>query len=318
MTWQEQLARARAEPLDERAVAAVVAEVLGGRVEHVSPLAGGLSSLLDLVSLTGASTERVVLRRLLTEWGADEADVRREHAVHAIAHAAGVPAPAVLWSDPTGAAVGRPSLLMEHVPGTPLVAALDTDGGIDAFSDVITTIHDVPPPAAAVLPRHATPDDVVAGIGGTPTSSPLVDATALTRVVRGLATVDAPPDTFTHGDLHGGNVLWDGRSVTGVLDWGGAAVCSRWSDESYAVMDTSLAHGVAAGRRLLDALRARSSAPRPTSAQWGLWFGAALQRGLPTPGEWSVAFAASGCRVTVDEIEGRYVRMVEEYLDDHG
>ncbi len=318
MSWRDDLAAARAAPIDLHVVERVVATVRPGAVVvGVTPITGGLSSLLDEVRIEAPIPETLVLRRTLPEFGHGRAEAATEVSAHAAATAAGLPVPPVLWWD-GGEAFDRPALLMAHVPGRPIVGDLPTPAAAAAFAAAIGAVHAVRPGATTDLPLLT---DVAAHrdrFGGVAHDSEVVDAAALHAAVARLAGAFVADDVLVHADLHGGNVLWDGRSVTGILDWPGAGRGVRWHDEAYAVMDTALAHGEPAGERLRAALRDRPDAPSPDADTWALWSGVALLRALPTPAEWVDGYRLMGCRLTEDVLDGRFVAMVERWLGDHG
>ena len=309
------LAAAQASPPSRAALDRVVGEVWpGSRAERVEPLTGGLGSVLHRIDLVGAPVASVVLRQLLVEFGDDADTVRREAEVHRAGAAAGVAMPVVHWSDPEGSALGRPALLLEHVPGHPILADLATATGQAAMAATLHAVAGVPTQTLAHVPRLATLEDVVTRFWPPPVTSEVVDAAALNAAVDAAVGAFEPGDALLHMDLHGGNVLWDGATVTGVLDCPGAAVGTSLFDEAYCWFDTCLAHG----REVADALQAAVDATRP-GEQPGedvvhLWRGVALQRGLPSPGEWTEAYVACGVDVEESTVEARFVALVDEYL----
>lgn len=315
MDWRAELAAARAVPVDRRSLAQVVADVHpGATVAGVTELSGGLASLLDVVWLDRAPVERIVLRRLLPRFGGDPASLRREVAAHRAARAGGVPAPAVLWAD-DGGALGAPAMLVEFVEGRPIVAELDRTAAVTALVAGMDGVHAIRCREPAGLPVLADLAAHREQFGGPVTTSPVVDAAALLAAVDTLAGAFRAEQRLVHGDLHGGNVLWDGQQVTGVLDWPGAGWGVRLHDDAYAVMDTTLAHGPDAGERLRAEMRVRHGAAAVGDDEWALWFGLALERALPTPAEWEDAFASAGCAVTGDLLEERFVAAVAGFLE---
>lgn len=320
MTWHETLAAARSERIDRGALDRVVADVLpGAAVTGVTPIAGGLGSLLDRVELAAAPVDAVVLRRLLPEFGATAATVAREAAAHRTAAAGGVPVPGLLWRD-DGGTLGRPALLIDFVPGRPIAGELARPAAVDALAAAVVAIHAVDAGGEGDLPRQEDPAVRLAEeVGAFAATSDLVDVAALGAAVSALLGAFERGDGLLHGDLHGGNVLWDGRVVTGVLDWSEVARGARWHDEAYLVMDTTLAHGADAGERLRHALRGRSDLAPHRGEAWALSFGMALLRALPSPAMWLEGYEAGGCNDLTEELlEERYVALVEDFLDAHG
>ena len=196
------LAAAQASPPTRAALDGVVGEVWpGSRAERIEPLAGGLGSVLHRIDLVGAPVASVVLRQLLVEFGDDADTVRREAEVHRAGAAAGVAMPVVHWSDPEGSALGRPALLLEHVPGHPILADLATATGQAAMAATLHAVAGVPTQTLAHLPRLATLDDVVTRFWPPPVTSEVVDAAALNAAVDAAVGAFEPGDALLHMDL---------------------------------------------------------------------------------------------------------------------
>lgn len=315
MGWRDVLAAAQATPPPRAALDGVVRDIWpGASVGDLALLPGGLGSVLHRVGLTGAPVSSLVLRQLLREFGDDADTVRREAEVHAAAGAAAVPVPQLHWTDPDGEVLGRPALLLDLVPGRPLVADLGDAVARRAMADVVHAIAAVPTDDLRHLPRLADLDAVANRFWPPPDHSDVVDAPGLAAAVQAAAGAFEARDDLLHMDLHAGNVLWDGVTVTGVLDWPGAAVGTALFDEAYLWFDTCLAHG----RQVADALQAAVDARRPgrapTAEELHLWRGLVLQRGLPSPADWTEAYVAMGIDVDEDTVVGRYVRLVEDHL----
>ncbi|NYE75087.1 aminoglycoside phosphotransferase (APT) family kinase protein [Microlunatus parietis] len=49
--------------------------------------------------------------------------------------------------------------------------------------------------------------------------------------------------TLMHGDYHPGNLLWRDGALTGVIDWNGARLGSRWFDVAYCRADVAALFG---------------------------------------------------------------------------
>ncbi len=308
------LAAAQAVPPARPALDEVVAGVWAdARVGEVEPMPGGLGSVLHRVDLDGAPVAAVVLRQLLPEFNDDTVTVRREEAVLRAAAGAGLPVPAVHWTDPDGGVLGRPALLLDLVPGRTIVADLASDAGRRAMATVLHALAAVDGRDVPGL-KHLVDLEAVTTHFWPPGSSEVVDVPTLEAAV--TAHVDAfdAGTSLVHMDLHGGNVLWDGTDVTGVLDWPGAAVGNPLADEAYLWFDTCLAHGREAGEQLQASVDELRPGRPPTRDERRLWRGVALQRGLPTPRPWAGAYRATGVDIDDDTVEERFVALVEEYL----
>ena len=310
------LREAQGVPLDLEAVRRALADVWPDvEVHRAELLTGGLSSVLHRVTLAGAPQEHVVVRQLLEEFGGDATTVRREAAVHGALPGFGLPVPAVVLSDPDGTVLGRPTLVLEHVPGTLLLADLATAAARAGFATTIAQIAAVPP--RGMLADLDVLGDVDAHLHrfGAPPQSDIVDADRLQAAIDDARPWFLPRRQVVHTDLHAGNVLWDGVRVTGVLDWAGAALGNALFDEAYAWLDTCLAHGRDVADQLQDAVDERRAGPRPAPGEVALWRACALHRALPSPAPWAAVYRAAGLDVTDEQVEARWVELVDEQLD---
>lgn len=285
----------------------------GAQVRAVELLPGGLGSVLHRVALRDAPVSAVVVRQLLPEFNDDATTVRREVAVMEAAAAAGVPVPTVHWSDPEGGVLGRPALLLDLVPGRPLIGDLTTGAGQHAMAVVLHALAAVDGDGLPGLKRLDDLERVTTHFWP-PGHSELVDVATLQAAVEAHGDAFRPGTSLVHMDLHGGNVLWDGSTVTGVLDWPGAAVGNPLADEAYLWFDACLAHGRAVGARLQATIDELRPGRAPDQEQRRLWRGVALQRGLPTPRPWAEAYRATGVEIADDTVEERFVALVDEYL----
>jgi len=145
--------------------------------------------------------------------GPEEPDaIDREVAALSVTAASTVPAPElVAWTD------DPPAILMTRLPG---MHRLDASGAA-AVLDILHAVHATPPGLSARWTYRGYHD-------GLDLRPPLwwhdtrlwdraADASASRRV--GIDDV-----VFIHRDFHPGNLLWEGGSVTGVVDWGDACV----------------------------------------------------------------------------------------------
>jgi aminoglycoside phosphotransferase (APT) family kinase protein len=156
-----------------------------------------------------------------------------EHAALRAVQHTGVPAPAPLWLDATGAAVGRPFLATTHMPGTADMALLraapdDTEARqlAEHLAEVAARLHTVDPARVdpAVLPRvdvagAATAQlDVWEPLAERQRLEPLPALRRAFSWLRANAPV-AERVSLVHGDLRVGNFLAHGGRVQALLDW---------------------------------------------------------------------------------------------------
>jgi aminoglycoside phosphotransferase (APT) family kinase protein len=187
-------------------------------------LRGGFDTEIFALRLRGAPAAfagPLVLR--LSRPHHEPARVVREAATQNAVAALGYPAPRVLlWSaDPH--ALGAPFLLMERLPGKPLLEARAIGMGA-VLADAQARLHGLD---SAPLARALGPSETLDGYLDT-------EARRIARAkldgldaLLGWLRARRPREGATaicHGDFHPQNVLVEGGRVTGVLDWPNAIV----------------------------------------------------------------------------------------------
>ncbi|MEY2568319.1 MAG: hypothetical protein QOE35_2848 [Actinomycetota bacterium] len=193
----------------------------GRAVVGVRRLAGASSSAVHALTLSDGS--RLVLRRYAWAGFLDEEPLApgREVVALTLGTAAGLPVPAVVAADRTGAAVGDgvPALLMSLLPGRAIALPHPS-----RLAEVAAAIHEVDATgfahgyfrwyAATMTPPAAT-------------SQPALWESAI-----GLWHDAMPPyeATFIHRDFHPGNLLVSRSHPTGVVDWANACRGPRGCD----------------------------------------------------------------------------------------
>ena len=201
-----------------RGVLEWVRQVIGAaRVTRIRALPGGMSSAVHLLTLETSSgvRERVVLRRYVLDWLADEPYTPgNEAAVLGSLAMTPVPAPTLLAADPDGALTGTPAVVMSALPGRVDWDPKDFESWQRRLAESLCEVHSVPlwqglrpfepyPPAADLCPPPWTRHQW-----------------AWERAIE-LYERPAPPakTVFMHRDYHPGNVLWSRQHITGIVDW---------------------------------------------------------------------------------------------------
>lgn len=316
--WRSVLEHAQQEVVDRDRLSGALRTVWPD-VEIVSAEAilGGLGSVLHRVFVLGAPVRTVVLRQLLVELGDDAQTLRRELVAHRHLPELDLPVPVAHWADAEGEVLGRPAMTLADVPGRMISRDLVTGPAQRALADAITRLAAAPTDGLAGLDTLADVDAHADRFGSPATTSELVDPQRVRTHVDAHRRWFVPRRQVVHCDLHGGNVLWDGDVVTGVLDWPGVALGVAACDEAYAWLDTVLALGPVAGDGLQAAIDAARQGPGPDEGEVALWRAVALRRALPTPGPWTESYRAAGIDVSEEQVEEHYVRLVEHHVGGH-
>ena len=192
---------------------------LGGPVISARALRGGMSSAVHLLTVedSGGQLRQVVLRRYVRpEVNADEPDIAgREARALRAAVPVGVPTPALLAIDSTGARAGVPAVLMSRLHGRIDWWPSDTGRWLRRLAGVLPAIHAAPLPPTGMLGSFA------------PHPQASYQPPPWARYPRAweraaeISHGPAPelPGVLVHRDFHPGNVLWRRGKVSGVVDW---------------------------------------------------------------------------------------------------
>lgn len=195
------------------------------------PLTGGFDTEIHAVRLRGAPAgfaAPLVLRVLRAHH--DPAMVMREQAIQNTLADQGYPAARVLHAALDPAPLGAAFLLMERLPGTPLISTRPV--GMDRLLlEAQLRLHALDPaPLARALGDAVTFEGYLASLGRRVARAGL---TGLTELMRWLHEQRPPPEAppvICHGDLHPQNVLVQGGRVSGVLDWPNAVIADAAFD----------------------------------------------------------------------------------------
>ena len=241
---------------------AVVVAAPGARVEDVTGLReGGAPWLVRLaggrsfVLRTGGPGARNAL-------ATEAAALRR-------AAGSGLPVPQLLAEDLDGSVTpGTLAVVTSVVPGSSRVSGPPSPTRFRILGSAAAAIHRVPPPSpSAALPVRTRPIGNVdfAALRRAAPPHPLLTA-AEQRLDRLPAPHTRP--VFVHGDLWQGNTLWEGDTLTGVVDWDMAGVGPAGVDLGSLRCDAALTVGPEAADEVLAGYEEAVGGPVPGVAYW--------------------------------------------------
>jgi aminoglycoside phosphotransferase (APT) family kinase protein len=243
--------------LDPRDIAQRLSAYLDAPIARLSILASGWETTVFEFTLEAASKScasiPVGIPMVLRFYQGSAADAKgaREHTTIDRLFAADYPVPRPYVFEADHRALGAPFLIMQRLAGGPLFAVRSFPSAFKTFSMAFfsfvrtqSRLHKLDPAGAGLreIPRAYAP------IGDAAADSPLLDrvlAIIANRVETGplpglrealnLVTERAPkfrhnPDSLVHMDYHPRNVMVQGVSVTGVIDWVNTDVGDRHLD----------------------------------------------------------------------------------------
>lgn len=221
--------------------------------EPPSPIGAGWETYIYRLRLQpGPSAEAIGAHRLIarihagrgaTGWGARHA--RQEFEAQQAMAKIGFPVPRPILYDETEP-FGVPFLLMEHVPGVPMLDAMLAGG----FSSLFSVTRDFAELHARLhqLPADAFPGSEQQFLDRTLGEfREMIDGFGLDGIRPGLEWLEThrppPParESIIHLDFHPVNVMVEGQRVSAVLDWGDSGVGDRHADIATTPMIVSFA-----------------------------------------------------------------------------
>jgi len=281
--------------LAARATAAAQSWAPGCRVDDLQTLEGGAVSLVFTATATGSprGSDRIVLK--VAPPGLPPVrnrDVLRQgRCMDALAAHTSIPVPTVLFSDAGAPVEVPPFFATTFVAGECAEPLLDAPRVQRSPELVQARILN----AARVLGElhRVRPADI--GLGDEPVSTPTEEVERWTRTLEScpddlrvgyqeaadalLATAPAVrEDVVVHGDYRVGNMLIDGETITGIIDWELWARADRGLDLTWLLFFTEEAdhpiarHGVPSGtpsfRAILDVYEDAYGAPAGDLTWW--------------------------------------------------
>ncbi|SNY47147.1 phosphotransferase family protein [Paractinoplanes atraurantiacus] len=289
----------------------------------VRQLAGGTHAVTHLVE-TARPARQMVLRR----YPPGDTAAAREAAILTALDGMDGWAPELIGADATGRRTGAPSVLITRLPGRADLSVPPAQAA-EQLGRALTRVHAVPldrfrrlrdglaavsPPATAppttappttappttapptTAPPTTAPPSAAPPTTAQPGAAPPATARPSTAPAAGVLTADgdrlsAGESVLTHFDYWSGNVLWDGRTITGIVDWSGASRAPRGFDVSWCRLDLVLLHGEPAADIFLAAYEQAARTTVPDVALWDLF---ALTNAHHTVETWHPNYAGLG------------------------
>jgi len=189
-------------------------EELDRPISSIEPVGGGLTNTISAIHF--ADGDPVILRHVSVDrWG----EVGRQHVVSEalgcrVMAASGLPTPRLIASETDGRRTGAYVNLTTWLPGRVRLGPLGP-AAIEALAQAAVTIHATPvPPADRPRPY----------VFWAPTDPQVPSWSRNPRLWQRAIDLfsGVPPATrpgLVHRDFHPGNVLWQGDTITGVIDW---------------------------------------------------------------------------------------------------
>lgn len=223
------------------AALAWVQEVAGSRVQSVRPLPSAFVAN-HVVVLEGGG-ELLLRRWARPGWDTGDPDLSaaREALVLGRLADAPVPVPALVCADAEGAHCDAPALLLTLLPGRPP----DGPPDLDQLLDALDAIHAVDAEGIPPFARYHEPADLAV--------PPWAQERGVWELAIAVARRDEPelPDRLIHRDPHPANTLWDGRRLTGIVDWTTGSRGPAAVDLAHLRVNLAVEHGIAASGAVL-------------------------------------------------------------------
>lgn len=242
---------------------AIISEVRG---LHPHPARG--SGTFRLRIDDGQASTELVLRVPVPGWigvgmvatGARALQLAEQH---------GLAAPRLIAGDLDGQHTGQPATLETLLPGSSALPPRVSDERLEAAGAAIAKVHAIPltpEPHLPYRPRPIAVDDFAADrrAGRMPTT-PLLQLAD--ERIRALGT---PPreSVFVHGDVWGGNMLWDGDICLALIDWKTAGAGDPGVDLGELRKQMALQYGPDAPAHVLDGWQHQADREAANVAYW--------------------------------------------------
>jgi aminoglycoside phosphotransferase (APT) family kinase protein len=239
--------------------------------------------------LLRAGCREVVLRVARAEQAAETATEVAAMAYAARVARAGVPVADLLGYD-LAERTGYGLVLTSRVPGTSVIPPEPDPERLRALGAAAARISSVEVSPAPTLPVRSRPIEAEDFAGLRREQG----ASGLLRAAEAAVAATRPDDGrlgLVHGDLWHGNTLWDGGTLTAVLDWDCAGVGPAGIDLGSLRCDAAWCHGVEAAEHIRRGWEAEAGRPASNVAYWDV---VAALASPPDMGWFPVSMALQG------------------------
>ena len=258
----------------------------GARLIEAQPLPGSFSNETTLLTLeTAVDRQHVVVRRYAVFGSYDRGTkADREFRTLALCQEHDVPAPKPLLLDTSGALLGTPGIVTSFVPGRHIIRPADEAAWVAELAHTLARIHGIPLTAAELSFLLDGNEEVTWFLKGGKVTEAMAghpDGVAVWHAVNDLwPSIEPAPAALMHVDFWTGNLLWQDRQLTAVLDWEEASFGDPGYDVAYLRLELAMLGTEALADAFLAAYVQESGRPVLNLAFWEL---AAAARFMPDP-----------------------------------
>ncbi|AHV99104.1 aminoglycoside phosphotransferase family protein [Paenibacillus sabinae] len=220
-------------------------------VREIRLLPGSTSSALYQVRLeNGAQSQDAVIRLYDNEQWLSQEPCLAAHESDALARSGlgRVPSPKLLGADLDGGACGLPAVLMTMLPGEVILKPLDMQSWLEGLAKALAEVHAVPAGDFPWTYFSYTDIDALKPPAWTGRRDGWAEAVSFVKNNR----PEYEP-RFIHRDYHPANVLWQGDTVSGIVDWPNACLGPAGADVGHCRLNLAQLYGVEAADAFLQA-----------------------------------------------------------------
>lgn len=293
-----------------------VAGVVGGSVlsvENPSRSTHRPSGTFRLrVEGTSTGATDLILKVSVPRWITDGMVITNARALR-LAETHGLAAPRLIAADLDGRASGTVATLETFLSGSSDFPPTVSAARLREAGAAIARVNAVVLAPQADLPPWRAADDRAADRrrGRTPTTPLLQQADERVRSHR----VPAAASVLLHGDVWGGNMLWEGDRCVALIDWKGAGVGDPGIDLGNLRMQMALQYGQDAPAHVLEGWQRQAGRAAIAVPYWDAV--AALNTPTVIHGEWLPGFAGDGSPLdaaAVTERRDAFLRIAVDQL----